>query len=630
MCGYVGYVGPNASDKREDISLMRSLINHRGPNANTINTHQDVIIGFNRLAINDLSANGNQPFTVDNTTVYCNGEIYNHKELREKYDLTELCRSTSDVEIVPHLYNRFGLDCLSLFNGMFALCIIDHDKDTTYLALDRFAQKPMYLSKRKNGYYFASELKCFMLGLEDAEIDRDALNIGFFLGMFAHNMTPIKGVERLAPAELVAIKDGEITRKVWYQCRPNYHIDKLDNIELEREYYKLFDDAVRLRMEADVEAGVFLSGGLDSSSITESAQRQYPKKVHSFTGIVDGKSWSTDNVNSIKFAKEYNIYRHEVPINTTTYDDLIVKTCYNNDEIPFESCQLNFMAIAEEAQKYVTILLDGTGGDELFLGYPWHKLVYSKPRWARDVFPFLGVNFFKRLSKTNYRTLIRGLMLSDVRKFIFFFRAYVNIDMMNLSPHFKSEILFELLDDFIPKYKGHFNNTSSVNHLSYLENSTTRMLQYFMGDRSSMAYSIENRSPFSDYRIWEFAMGIDEKRKLKTGTKTLMREISSKLPDYIRNAEKDGFSTPIFQWFIKDADFLNSKLKLVSQYREMLDHYLGHELVKAILDKWISKSNLVWMDGINLHMLVSFVVWYKIFFEEKRPITDRVSFSDFV
>jgi len=627
MCGLAGYVGGNPDLQRELVTRMLSRIEHRGPDSTTYDSSKNTFIGFNRLAINDLTLLGNQPFKFKNITVYCNGEIYNHRELRRQFDLERHCRSCSDIELIPILYHKFGLDFLRFINGMFVMVIVDNNNNRVHIISDRWAKKPLYYKNDRNGFYFASELKSFLLEF-DNEIDKELLNLGFYLGLFLTPTTPIKNILKLPPATILTISDGRVESRIWYSFKPDYDANKMLDHEIHDRYYELLDDSVKIRMRADVEAGVFLSGGMDSTTVTESAQRNCDHRVHTFTGVVEGKEYSTDNTNSLRFAKTQNVTMHRVDINHNTYDELIVNTCGVFDDIPFESCILNFLAITRKASQHVKILLDGVGGDELFLGYSWHEHVYNIPLWRRGRFGFLRNALFD-ICKKDAKSFHRLLLYTDIKKYPFIYRSYVPYDLMKSSSYFNVGVLCDLLDKTIPAYTGGFEDERELNCLSFIENLAMRMEQYSFSDRTCMAASIENRSPLSDYRLWEFLFGVSEKRKLMHGKKGMMREISDRLPKYITRADKDGFSSPAKVWFEQNPILLKSILDYLNKNIDIVNELLGDALVSAIMKGWQGNNSAPWKDGILLHMLLSVLIWYQIYFEKKINISDKITFSEF-
>lgn len=631
MCGFSGFLGHNPNEKYEVVSKMTRTILHRGPDFQSCHRLAQGCIGFNRLSINDLTEGGNQPFQVGGVTVFCNGEVYNHKQLKREYQLEEVCRSRSDIEVVPHLYRRFGLSCLEKINGMYSMIIIDDDKQETYLITDRWAKKPFYYWDRPDGVYIASELKSFMLHLDNIRIDREILSVSFFMGMVPHPFTPLAGVKRVPPAHIITVANGSVTaRKKWYSLQPDYSVNKLSDADIQSRYFELLDDSVKIRMEADVEAGVFCSGGMDSTSVAEAAGRLYDRdQVHAFIGRVAGKSDGTDYLNGVKFANEKKLVVHPVDIGADQYDRLLVRTCMAFDSISFHMGNLNFMLIAEEASKYVKVILDGVSGDELFMGYPWHLELHRRvPRCMRNILHPWRKSLIS-LTKDNEKALYMALALSDVKNFIFFRRRYVYLNIMKNVPAFSIQRMYEMLESIVPDYIDGFEDVRDLNCLAHLENISIRCHQYEETDRSSMAYSIENRSPFSDYRLWELLMGISAERKLRGGMKGMMRSMSTQLPPYIRNAKKEGFGSPIKKWFDQRPDLQQTMVGYIRENKPILHELFSESFADTIIEYIEGSQGYFWNQGLYLHMVVSSIVWYKLFFERVGWPREDVSFTEF-
>ncbi len=629
MCGLAGFVGPDSLNKQNIVEQMTDAISHRGPDDSSVKSYSFSCVGFNRLSIIDLSAKANQPFKLDKIIVYCNGEIYNYEKLRKEYNLDGLCHSNSDVEIIPHLYKKHGLDFLCLLNGMFAMVIIDEGKEEVHFITDRYGKKPIYYTQRNDGFYFASELKCFLTCFSDNEIDKQALATAFGIGLFPLHMTPVENVSKLLPANILTVRKGVVSRRQWYKLVPDYSRDSLSDAELEKHYYDCLDDSVRLRLIADVDVGVFMSGGIDSTSVVESAQRQYKTRMHAFSGIVAGCEESTDYKNATRFAKSLNVTAHPCPINSNTYSNMIVPTCYAFDEIPFETAIVNFMVIAKEAKKYVTVVLDGVGGDEIFLGYPWHERISRVPLWMRSLMPFAEKSF-QKLFKKSPRNFLRSLVFTDVKKFVFFGRRYLSLNDSLLLSHYNPVAFCDLLDTALPEYANGFKDGRDLNCLAYLELLGMRNQQHRFSDRTCMAYSIENRSPLSDYRLAEMFGGTNEKRKLTGGKKGLMRKISTRLPQYITSAEKDGFSSPVYLWLKSDPKLLGCILKYINGKNEIISDLIGSKVVKKIVSRWKCGENVGWMDGVQLHMILCILIWYELYFVRKITKMPEIDLVDFI
>ncbi len=268
MCGFVGYFGKDSIDLEE----AREIIATRGLDMNGTKSGDCWRVAFNRLSIHDLSKNGMQPFEpfeYNKTIVYLNGEIFNYIELLEEHKDEFKPKSDSDVEIIPFLYNKYGMEFLNRLNGMFAIVLIDNKREKKYLIRDRFAEKPLYYTLDKDSLLFSSEVKA-LKKLKKLEIDKTNIKINFTCWFLPQPLSLYKEVFNVNAGSYIEYKDGKLIEKRWYQ--PN--IKKCNGSEEEREerFIELYKSAINLRLGSDVPVGLFLSGGLDSTSIAKFAK----------------------------------------------------------------------------------------------------------------------------------------------------------------------------------------------------------------------------------------------------------------------------------------------------------------------------------------------------------------------
>ena len=264
MCGIVGFFGYRNSDL---LHQMTDLISHRGPDQDIKYENKKINIGFRRLSINDLSK-GNQPFydTKKKVGIFCNGEIYNHKVLRNDLEKKNyIFKTNSDCEVILHGYLEYGLDFIKKINGMFFIVIWKEDEQKIILARDRVGEKPCYYLRKNNNIFFSSEIKP-LLKNKDKQITLDHNSIDFYLNnrYVPSSKNLIKEIITLEPGTLLEISEKSF-KKIKYWDFDNYKISTDKN---DTKFYNLFETAVNLRMAADVKVGVFLSGGLDSSILT--------------------------------------------------------------------------------------------------------------------------------------------------------------------------------------------------------------------------------------------------------------------------------------------------------------------------------------------------------------------------
>jgi asparagine synthase (glutamine-hydrolysing) len=624
MCGIVGYFKPRHAVKEYDLVKAAESIKHRGPDDFSMQNTTDSCIAFRRLSINDLSKRGMQPFHYDGVTVYINGEVYNHLELKAKYKDEFTPKSTSDAEILPFLFRKYGIGFANQINGMFAIVIIDSNTRKQYILLDRFGVKPMYYALRDKCLIFSSELKAFH-HIFSMEPNYKNIALSFNLSFFPYPITPYKDVFKLTPGTFIEFTNGEMEEKRWYFMEVKEKITDPDYIC--EKFNTLFEQSIQYRLRGDVPVGSFLSGGLDSSSIAIEASRHYEKEFHVFNGVIDGKENTVDNINPVRLSKEYGLEFHKVDINKEFYENNLVPCIANYDDIMFEAGAMNFYAIQKEAKKYVTVMLDGIGGDELFLGYPKYLMYKKLPASIID-----GINSVMPASTTLKYLLTRinrrGSKVYDILKnkimFSLHLQEYIPSGFFWKDSEYDESYLeglikrnFDVCKQAIPD--------DPLNALGYLDFFNITNEQNIFSDRTGMAYSIESRNPYEDYNLVEFAMSIDSSVKTDGKiTKQLFRKIHrNRLPDYILDAKKMGFSSPVYQW-IFNSDLQKVFEKYIYHNKEILTRVIGDRAFETIMNFPVYRGT-----GTRWHMLMTYIIWHKINIE-RIDITDtEISIYDF-
>lgn len=624
MCGIAGYFKPYEKVDGFNIEKAAASIKHRGPDDYGVIDRPGSHIAFRRLSINDLSKDGMQPFTYDGVTVYINGEVYNHIELKEKYKKEFTPRTTSDAEIIPFLFRKFGVQFANQINGMFAIIVIDDNTRKQYLFLDRFGVKPMYYSLRDDVLFFCSELKAFhhLLPLKP---DYRNINIGFNLGYFPYPITPYKNVKKVSPGTFIEFDQGKVSEKRWYVMKVGEKVTDLQYIE--SEFNRLFEQSIMYRLRSDVPVGSFLSGGLDSSSIAVEAARLYDREFHVFNGVIDGKENTTDNVNPVRLSEEKGLVYHKVEINKSFYENNMISCISNFDDIMFEAGTMNIYAIQKEAKKHVTVMLDGVGGDELFLGYPKYLMYKKLPVPLVNILNS-AVPASKTLKHILTRIDRRGSKIYDILKNKLLF--FIHLQEYIPSGFFwrDSEYDESYLEDLITR---NFNICKSsvtddpLNVMGYFDFFNITSLQNMFSDRTGMAYSIESRNPYEDYQLVEFAMRIDSRVKTDGKiTKQLYRKIhSERLPDYILNAPKMGFSSPVYRW-IFNSDLQKVFETYIYKNREILTRVIGNHAFETIMNYPVYRGT-----GTRWHMLMAYIIWHKINIEGVNLDDTNISIYDF-
>jgi asparagine synthase (glutamine-hydrolysing) len=553
MCGIAGFVGADngREENRRLLGLMCAAIRHRGPDEDGFHVTDGVALGMTRLSIIDL-ATGSQPIGNEDgqLQVVFNGEIYNYRALRRRLAAAgHLLKTSGDTETLVHLYEDVGADLVHSLRGMFAFALWDERRQALLLARDRLGIKPLYYWERPDGLAFASELRAFLaLPGFRPEIDRAGLASYLAFGYVQDPLSIFRGVRKLPPGHRLTWQRGGGVRveRYWTPARPQ-DPDRDEAAAVEELRARLLD-AVDCHLEADVPVGLFLSGGLDSSSVA-AAVRHFGRPARTF---------------SIGFAQEeYNeapdaarVARHL----GTEHTEFIVHDCPDIlDEViraydePFaDSSAVPTLLVSQLARQHVKVVLSGDGGDEVFGGYTRYLKAANRlelqPRWLRRLasglgrqLPFgaPGRNRVLDLGRTR-----RGRYVETVAKPLY--TAEGGVAAATLAE--EAGPFEELLDASFDAAAGRdfLTQVMLVDMLSYLPGDILTKV-----DRASMAVSLEARVPLLDHELVEYAVSLPVGLKIRNGQgKWLLREaVRDLLPPEVFTKDKQGFAAPVSHWF---------------------------------------------------------------------------------
>lgn len=593
MCGILGLVG-NIDEEKFEQCLQK--LKHRGPDGFGIWSNEGVTLGHRRLSIIDLTENGKQPMLFeDKYAITFNGEIYNYLEI--KIDLEKLgykFKSNSDTEVVLAAFHKWGENCFTKFNGMWAVGIWDRENRTLFLSRDRMGKKPLFYAKTKYGFAFASEMKALYPLLESVEKNTSVINEAV-KDVFSYESSKeclIKGINRFPAASHGLLKDGQLNiRKYWTVFDDETPMFKTYPEQVEYLRY-LFLDACKIRMRSDVQIGTALSGGLDSTaticSMAKVASQQNESErlfkhdwqhayVATFPGsAIDEKKYAKGVVDYLGIGATY------LDINPLTDIDKIFEYTYLFEELYLTS-PIPFIQLYNQVKKSgTTVTLDGHGSDELFAGYP-----FQFTRAIADAIPHpLKI---ANIIKTYRETLVKN-------------KSY-------------------LYDYGINLYNGllHIKKGKSQHQLDYLNNllfqSTfetilpTLLRNY---DRYSMINGVEIRMPFLDYRIVNFAFSIPWSSKIRNGySKAIVRDAISPFSpkDITYRKSKVGFNSPFSEW-IKGPlkQWINDEMNSQSfNQAELINSNEVRKKIEAVQQN----PNASFIDGENAWKAIMPYIWEK-------------------
>lgn len=558
MCGIAGIYNLNGETASSTIiKKMTDIQWHRGPDDEGHYINSKVGLGHRRLSIIDLSPAGHQPMSNEDGTIWItyNGEVYNYIELTPELKAKgHVFKSSTDTEVVIHAYEEYGEECLQKFNGMFAFAIWDDRKKKFFCARDRFGIKPFYYYFDGRRFHFASEIKSI---ITDSTIERKP-NDQIIYDYLAHGLldhteyTFFEGIKRLMPAHYLVIENSQVKIRRYWDLDPGNIQKEIDDEECERKFYELFRDSIRLQLRSDVPVGTCLSGGLDSSSIVCVANDLLKELTNepqqkTFSSCFEDKKYDERTFIEVVIEKTGAEANYTFPKGEELFD-LIQDLIWYQDE-PFGStsifAQWHVMKLAKE--RGVKVLLDGQGADELLAGYHAYYISYFA-----DLFKsFKFINLIKELnlySKYHSYSKLKALMAIFIIYMTQNFLKNNNMRIIRKNDLLKPEFIRANNKDkiHILKYKSYLQNHLYQSLIADLP----ALLRY--EDRNSMAFSVESRVPFLDYRLVEFVFSLPSNQKINNGiTKIILRNaLKNILPEKVRNRlDKMGFVTPEDIWF---------------------------------------------------------------------------------
>ena len=614
MCGFIGTFG-KVEDKLKEAGKK---IIHRGPDMQNFSSGSDWSVQFNRLAIIDLTDEGMQPFEYDGVTVFINGEIYNYLELLEENKSEFKSKTKSDVEIVPFLFRKYGINFLNKLNGMFSMVIIDQKLNKKFLIKDRYGKKPLFYSIKNKNLYFSSELKAIKT-LIDAQLDKINLNISLISNYIIPPLTPYKDLFSLLPGQYIEWADNELKKVNWYT--PKIKEKNLDTNEISSKFQKLTNDSIELRLRSDVSVGIFLSGGLDSNFILKKAFLKNKNIVALICKIADKEKNNNNNVDNDIPKKICSELKCESKIITFDFPYLnknLIKIINSHDELITNSGAMIFYALSEEAKKNnIKVILTGAGGDEIAGGYYWQKKLNYVP------------NFFynKKFNYFNFIDKIFKLLFFKKNKFIIkiynFYQLIFKPENYHVETHgsnlrvflgknyYKSEKKIKnIYDEFYKISNLTFQKKNNRDLIDYNNVFLTISTQNYIFDMMTMAHSVENRSPLLDFRLFEFMNSLPKKTRNLKGLKSLYKNLlENYLPKYILEGKKSGPNLPLNYWFNSRPEIKKKVYLFIKKNSNYLENYISHDLARNIKNDQIFKFDQNFEITFKVLCLI---IWLKL------------------
>jgi asparagine synthase (glutamine-hydrolysing) len=598
MCGIAGFafVDQRHPVDRELLKRMTAVMRHRGPDADGFHVGPGVGLGHRRLSIIDL-AGGDQPIYGEDRScaVILNGEIYNFHELqRELADRGHVFKTRSDTESIVHAYEEWGLDCVTRLRGMFAFALWDESRRRLILARDRAGKKPLYYHADGERLVFASEIKGL---LQDPSIKRrlspESLNDYFSFGNIPSPNTVFQDIYQVPPAHLLLWERGQSRLQEYWDVtfQPTGPSRPEEALEA---FAPLFDEAVRIRMVADVPLGAFLSGGIDSSAVVASMARQSDRPVVT-TSVGFAERTHSELEHARLVARAVRSRHHEILVRPNAVEDL-PRLVWHLDQPFADSSALPTYYVSKAAREQVTVALSGDGGDEIFAGYQRRYGVHRLESRLRRLVPEpLRRGVLARLGRIYPRAewiprpLRWKLVLLNLGQS--FERAYFNDLSLFLeeekealcSPEFLAQTRHH---DPFHAFARHFERVRGADPLSrilYVDFKTWLHNDILVKvDRMSMACSLEVRAPLLDHKVVEFAAALPPELKYRGPVSKflLKRHVASRLPGLDASRPKQGFELPLAAWL--RGDLRDTARDLLFSARAAQRGYVRPETVMRI------------------------------------------------
>ncbi len=644
MCGICGIVEKNKDNSLLMVDMLK-IIEHRGPDDFAVHTYKDFCLGHRRLSIIDLNT-GNQPiFNEDKSIcIIFNGEIYNYKELKE-----ELIKkghhfyTTSDTEVIVHLYEEEGNTFFHKLNGIFAFALLDKNKDRLLLVRDHFGVKPLHYYFNNGLLIFGSEQKSILLHpAVSRSINYNALHSHLNLRYTQRNETLFKGIKRLPPAHFLLFENGQLHIKRYWELTPEPDTEMNEDAAIEKMHFYI-KQAIDRQLMSDVPLGVYLSGGMDSSTIVQKMHELGVPKINTFTM---GFNEPTDEFPDAEhIAKHFGTNHHTLSLTLNPMQQF-PEVIWHAEEPKINLLQ--GFNMSKFVRKEITVVLGGLGGDELFAGYDIHKFIYPfnkyhthTPEWLQKILRWKSGLIFNMQNSTHTLTIDeyrRGmqmlLAIGDIERFYLILR-----NVWDYDNRFYKEIyhqnFFKQMQEQCQKvhteFDGFFARSKNLNALDqvlFTEFQSKMVNDYLLTeDRMSLANSVEERVPFLDLDLVNFGFSIPVHLKIKNNqTKYLFRKaMAQKLPPKIITKKKWGFSVNPYIQFQKDLK-TTAEAILTPEFIEKQGIF-NYQYIKRIIDhsphpkmRW--HYNYLWI-------VTGLAIWQKMYIDSDIFKTKEIDIKNY-
>lgn len=629
MCGFTGFCDYRKKSDDSVLSPMLDVLEHRGPDASGQEVHEfntaTVGLGHRRLSILDLSEEGAQPMSHENYSIVYNGEVYNFEEIRDELKaLNYTFHSNSDTEVILKAYHTWGIKALQKFNGMFAMAILDHNKEVLTLIRDRVGVKPLYWYFKDGLFLFSSELKSFHQHQEfEKLIDKDTLALYLQYGYVLQPHCIFQSTQQLESGHYLTLdlKTQEVDIQEYWSVVPFYEKPKLvlSDEEAISQTEDILQKSFNYRMVSDVPVGTFLSGGYDSSLVTAILQANRDEKINTFT-IGFKEDGYDESPHAKAVAKHLGTNHTEYYCTHQDALDVIPRLVEIYDEPFGDPSSIPTVLVSQVAKEKVSVSLSADGGDEIFAGYSAYDNLTKIQRLNQKIPKSLRHTTagFLNLMNPNYFPLTDKIYNFDIRyaKLTKMLKASSSSELLEQSyQHYSQKELVKLLRHEPKTLKHKLNDNAWKNLNDELSEMLMSDYRTYLPDdimtkvdRATMSQSLEGREPFLDPQIIEFAAQLPNHMKYRDGEKKwVLKKITHKyIPKEIMQRPKMGFSSPITEWFREELrDYF---LKYLNYERLEREGIFNPDEVIHLRDAYLNGKN-VSVD--RLWFILMFEMWYE-------------------
>jgi asparagine synthase (glutamine-hydrolysing) len=636
MCGFIGVLNNKRGIliKKELFESLGKLMKYRGPDESGFFSDGPYGVYHQRLRVIDLTSAGKQPMQNREGTISIayNGEVYNFKDLKKRYVLDGKFefRSTTDTEVLLYLYELLGIDFVHELNGMFAIAIWDSRIRKLYLIRDRFGIKPLFYTTLPEGaLWFSSEIKSLLnIPGFDRKVCFKAVHHYFSFNYIPGAITAFEGIEEVKPGYFLEIHSDRITDiKEMRYWQPSYGNLRADNLgKTIGDIRELLKNSVKYQLISDVPVGVMLSGGLDSSTLAVlMSQIRKDSDFHTFSIGFDDKTFD-ESIYAEIVAKYLKTIHHKIKITPKSVAENIKKCILHIDEPYADGSAIPTYLLSQEAKNYVTVLLSGEGGDEVFAGYETYLAYFVKQAYGSS--PDIFKNSMRGLAKVLPVSYKKLSLSFKIKKFIEGAEKTIPVSHYKWREVFSEEEKRKLLN-IDRNLELEYGPSCDLFSVRFMEINALDALNKLLGidctyhlpddlmiknDRMTMAHSLEARVPFTDLELFEYLANFAGGTKIHgLQLKYLLRKAMEPfLPRQILSKKKVGLELPYSKWFCSELKELLLDHLSESALKDIpfINSSYPQQLIREHLNKKADRGRELWG-------LLNFVIWYRLYFIDK-------------